>query len=51
MKSKTAQWILWATTMVIFLGLTISAHFDWLIVAMLISALVWYTLVPRTTSR
>lgn len=51
MKSKTAQWILWAITMVIFLALTVSGHFDALIVAMIISSLVWYTVVPRTTSR
>jgi membrane protein implicated in regulation of membrane protease activity len=51
MKSKAAQWILWAITMVIFLALTLSGHFDWLIVAMIVSSLVWYTVVPRATSR
>jgi hypothetical protein len=51
MKSKTAQWILWAITMIIFFVLTVSGHFDALIVAMIISSLVWYTVVPRTTSR
>ncbi|HUI83581.1 MAG TPA: hypothetical protein VL240_05120 [Candidatus Binatia bacterium] len=51
MKSTGAQWILWAITMVIFLGLTFTHHFDWLIVAMIISSLVWYTVVPRTTPR
>lgn len=51
MQSKTAQWILWAITMTIFLALTLSGHFDWLGVAIVLSSLVWYTLVPRTTSR
>jgi hypothetical protein len=51
MKSKTAQWILWAITMSLFLGLTISGHFDWLGVAILATSLVWYMVVPRVTSR
>jgi membrane protein implicated in regulation of membrane protease activity len=51
MQSKTAQWILWATTMIIFLALTLSGHFDWLGLAIVLSSLVWYTVVPRTTSR
>jgi hypothetical protein len=51
MKSKTAQWILWAITMAVFLWLTVSGHFDWLIVAMIVSSLLWHTVVPRTTSR
>jgi hypothetical protein len=51
MKSKTSQWILWTVTMSIFLWLTLGGHFDWLIVAMIVSSLVWYTVVPRTTSR
>lgn len=51
MKCKTAQWILWAITMSVFLGLTLSGHFDWLAVAIVASSLVWYTVVPHTTSR
>ena len=51
MKCETAQWILWAITMVIFLGLTLSGHFDGLIVAMIVASLVWYTVVPSITSR
>ncbi len=51
MKSIAAQWILWAITMVLFLWLTLSGHFDWLIVAMIVASLVWYGVVPRTSSR
>jgi hypothetical protein len=51
MKCKSAQWILWTVTMIIFLWLTLSGHFNWLIVAMIVSSLVWYTVVPRTISR
>ncbi|MGA2904570.1 MAG: hypothetical protein ABSD98_12105 [Candidatus Korobacteraceae bacterium] len=51
MKSKTAQWILWTITMSIFSVLTFSRHFDALLVAIIVSSLVWYRLVPRATSR
>lgn len=51
MQSKTAQWILWAITMIIFSALTLSRHFDWLALAIVLSSLVWYTVVPRPTSR
>ena len=51
MRSKTAQWILWAITMAIFSALALSGHFDSLAVAIILSSLVWYGLVPRTTSR
>ncbi len=51
MQSKTAQWILWAITMIVFSVLTLSGHFDLLALAIVLSSLVWYTVVPRTTSR
>ncbi len=51
MKSTSAQWILWAVTMTVFLGLTLSGHFDWLAVALVACSLVWYMVVPRATSR
>ena len=51
MKSKTAQWILWAITMVVFLALTLSSHFDALMVALVVASLVWFAVVPRTASR
>jgi hypothetical protein len=49
--NKAAQWILWAVTMAIFLGLTLTAHWHWLIAAMLLASLVSYTVVPQTHSR
>lgn len=51
MKSIVAQWILWAVTMALFLWLTLSGHFDWLVVAMIVSSVVWYVVVPRPSSR
>ena len=51
MKSKTSQWILWAATMILFLGLTLSGHFRCLAVALVASSLVWYSLVPRANYR
>ena len=51
MQNKTAQWILWAITMIIFLVLTLGGHFDALLVALIVSSLVWHTVVPRPSSR
>ena len=51
MQSKTAQWILWAITMAVFGALSLTRHFDALLVAMVISSVVWYVVVPRTASR
>lgn len=51
MKSTTAQWILWAMAMLLFTGLTLSGHSDWLAVAIPATAFLWYSVVPRTTSR
>jgi len=51
MQSKTAQWILWAITMAIFAALALTRHFDALMVALVVSSVVWYVLVPRTASR
>ena len=51
MRNKTAQWVLWAITMIVFSALTLSGHFELLALAIALSSLVWYTLVPRTTSR
>lgn len=51
MKSQRAQWILWAITMSVLLGLSLSGHFDWLAGAIVASSLVWYALVPRARYR
>jgi hypothetical protein len=51
MKCITAQLILWTITIITFLWLALSHRFDGLIVAVVVSSLVWYSIVPRTTSR
>lgn len=51
MKSRFAQWTLWAVTMAIFTWLTVTANWDWLTVAILASSILWYGIVPRTRSR
>jgi hypothetical protein len=51
MKSQSAQWILWAATMSLFLALTLSGHFRWLAVAIVATSIVWYGLVPRAKYR
>lgn len=51
MKSRFAQWTLWAINMAIFTGLTVTAKWSWLTVAILASSIVWYGIVPRTRSR
>jgi hypothetical protein len=51
MKSKAAQWIVWAVAMVIFTALTLSGHWNWLSAAITAVAVIWYTVVPKTHSR
>ncbi len=51
MHCRTTQFILWTITLVIFFDLAMAHQFDRLIVAVLISSLVWSAVVPRTTSR
>ncbi|HZP22068.1 MAG TPA: hypothetical protein VFB04_01400 [Terriglobales bacterium] len=51
MQRKPAQWILWAVTMLLLSTLALSGHFDGLLLAIIVSSIVWYTVVPRTTSR
>lgn len=51
MKSKTTQWTLWAMAMLLFTGLTLSGHSDWLALAIPATALLWYSVVPSTSSR
>lgn len=51
MKSKTAQWILWAVAMTIFTALTLSGLWNWLGVAITATAVIWYAVVPSSHSR
>ena len=46
MHNKTLQWILWAVTMTVFLGLTLSGHTTLLGLTITAVAVVWYTVVP-----
>jgi hypothetical protein len=51
MKNKTAQWILWAVAMVIFTVITLSGHGNWLGLAIIAVAVIWYAVVPKASSR
>jgi hypothetical protein len=50
MANKTAQWILWAIAMVIFLALTLTGHTTLLGLAITAVAIVWYSVVPEARS-
>ncbi|HVP54417.1 MAG TPA: hypothetical protein VMU45_05415 [Candidatus Eisenbacteria bacterium] len=50
MSSKTVQWILWALVMLVFTGLTLTARWMDLALAMTIVAVLWYGIVPQTRS-
>lgn len=51
MENRTLQWILWSVAMAVFTWLTLAGHWDWLMIAMTISAVFWYSVVPATHSR
>jgi hypothetical protein len=50
MSSKTAQWIIWALLMVVFSALTLTAHWTDLALALTVTAVFWYGIVPRPRS-
>jgi hypothetical protein len=50
MSSKTAQWIIWALMMAVFSGLTLTAHWIELALALTITAVFWYGIVPKARS-
>ena len=50
MANKTAQWIMWAVAMVIFLALTLTGHTALLGLTITAVALIWYTVVPPAGS-
>ena len=50
MANKTAQWILWAIAMVIFLALTLTSHTTLLGLAITAVAIGWYSVVPEARS-
>lgn len=51
MNSKTVQWILWALVMALFTALTLAARWTDLALALTITAVLWYGIVPDTRSR
>ena len=51
MSSKTVQWIVWAFAMFVFTGLTLTARWTDLALALAITAVLWYGIVPEARSR
>jgi hypothetical protein len=51
MRSKTVQWIVWAFVMFVFTGLTLAARWIDLALALTITAVLWYGIVPEARSR
>ena len=47
MKTCTVQWTIWIAAMVIFTALAISGRWADLGVALVITGVLWYTLVPE----
>jgi hypothetical protein len=46
-----AHWIFWTVTIALLLWLALSGRFNWLAVTLVVSSLVWSTVVPHTVSR
>ncbi|HZD32324.1 MAG TPA: hypothetical protein VE779_11755 [Candidatus Angelobacter sp.] len=51
MHTKTAQWVLWAALMLVFSALTLAGRWLDLALALTISAVIWYGIVPEPSSR
>lgn len=47
----SAHWIFWTVTITLLLWLALSGRFNWLAVTLVVSSLVWSTVVPHTVSR
>jgi len=50
MNRRTAEWILWALTMLVFLALALTRHVALLGIAIVAVAIVWYGIVPEPGS-
>jgi hypothetical protein len=50
MHNKTAQWILWAALMLVFSALTLAGRWLDLGVALTLTAVFWYGIVPDRSS-
>ena len=50
MSNKTVQWIIWAILMTFFTALTLAGRWIDLALALTISAVLWYGIVPQARS-
>jgi hypothetical protein len=50
MSSKTTQWIIWALLMVVFTALTLAARWTDLALALTVTGVFWYGIVPKPRS-
>jgi hypothetical protein len=51
MSSKIAQWSIWAALMLVFSALTLAGRWLDLALALGAGAVLWYGIVPKTSSR
>ena len=50
MTGKTVQWIVWGLLMLLFTALTLTARWTDLALALTVTAIVWYGIVPTPRS-
>jgi hypothetical protein len=50
MNNRTAQWIIWAALMLVFSFLTLTSRWLDLALALTISGVIWYGIVPKSSS-
>jgi hypothetical protein len=50
MSSQTTQWMIWVLLMAIFSALTLTAHWIDLALALTVTAVFWYGIVPKPRS-
>ncbi len=50
MTNKNVQWVIWALLMTLFTALTLAGRWLDLALTLTISAVIWYGIVPETTS-
>ncbi len=51
MSSKTVQWMVWSFVMALFSWLTLTARWTDLALALTLTAVFWYGIVPEARSR
>lgn len=51
MNTHTCEsWFLWALTLLVLVGLALTRQWDGLIIAVLVSSVLWYAIVPKPHS-